>query len=403
MAFFLLLPPVQAVASCCTECWPCRCKSYGECHSAPLPRAPLSPLHRWSITDTASFLQSLAPDGQRQTCPVRCHVPRLFVAPQPDINGTVLAELLRRGDSSAPLKALAPGDRALYLRRLALALRQETYGRPEALWLSGAEAPRGGRAAGRTQAAGLVSALVQVGWTARVVAPRVPHGSVRDSAQDSLAALARDHPVAVRVEAGLLCPYAAVAGVPLYTRAEGADCHGLLDSSLAAERVLAAAGCRANALCEPCVHLAARRGGRYVGALFVDAIGAEQSLLLHRFLTSDLFHIGQPPRCVARPAATVAVQRPAAPTAGSPEPRRVSPAMACSRGASSARQHQLTHASQLATRPHDSTNAFHTSQGVHCSRDQFLGRRGGGCRRGAFDARALGVAPRESRAACRRT
>lgn len=300
---------------CSADSWMCRCTTLGECRPAPLDeptRAPLAPIHRWSHNEVVAFLRSLGPGGSRQTCPNRCLVPSLFSEEAVDrfgrrglLNGSALLQLLRISPSPpmATSSHAWPGETAsimfFFQRRLMSALRHEAYNRPEAVWLGGAEgAPQGGRA----HAIASLAALVRAGWTARVFMPRAEGARF-----ESLDVLANSFPSSVEFMHGFACANEAYS-VPLYSRVPGADCGGIWSQSLAAERVLAAPGCRAVGSCVSCVRLAATppRHHRHIGAVFVDAVGAEQALLLHRFLSSPVFDPAFPPRSVRRAYITTA-------------------------------------------------------------------------------------------------
>lgn len=296
--YFLWYPSL--VARCCSDCWRCRCAAVGECVPAPFPPTVLlPPLEQWTSEEVAAFLRSLGPKGSRQTCPATCPVQALFSAKtvqrasQVGLNGSHLFEILRSQTRTPHHKllhgAVAETADPMFLRRLVTALRQEVYGQPEALWFGGAQrSPRRGQERG----VALLESLVRSGWTARIIRPR---SFPRMSYPDSLEALNREFPSAVRLVDGIACPHEA-STVPIYTRLQTADCGGILRSSVAAELVLSTPSCRAVGSCVRCVKLATKPHGQHVGAVFVDAVGAEQSLMLHRFLSSPLYDPSQPPR-----------------------------------------------------------------------------------------------------------
>ena len=308
-----------ALSACCLDCWPCRCSSFGECRPLSLQQQPLSPLSRWSAADTALFMQSLGPDGMRQSCPRQCSVPGLFSArvatalEQRGLNGSRLQALLRRrpAQPSGVASLLLPGlehaigqasQQSLFTRRLTSALRQTHFGRPHALWLTGADGHFDAKA--RTEAVALLRSLILAGWSARVIAARRDpwqatlgsRGSgyggkrggtgVREARKravdDALAALAEESPSAVEFVEGLPCPNDA-SSVPLYTPLATAECADTPVHSLSAEVILNLPGCRALGSCAPCVPMAPRATSRRpLGIVFIEPVGADLPLLLHR-------------------------------------------------------------------------------------------------------------------------
>lgn len=92
-------------AWCCRACGKCMCELYGVCPApAQASSTSQSALHALSVADVAAFVESIGPNGSRQTCPSACPLVGLLNASlfvRGAVDGRTLARLVRAHDDRA--------------------------------------------------------------------------------------------------------------------------------------------------------------------------------------------------------------------------------------------------------------------------------------------------------------
>lgn len=282
---------------CSPHDWRCRCDRRAECAALPLLALPArGPLALWTRDEASAFLRSLGSPGAEQSCPASCRVPSLFSAraiatfSRHGLNGSDLLAFLhlrlRRLPAPLPgmLEAIAIKDRPLFATRLATALRQAPLGRPQLIWLRGAEPSSLIRSEPPPLA--LLTSLLRRGWSARIFAPSLSQADARSK-------LRQLFPSAVTLVEGLPCPSGA-SSLPLYAPSPSGCSTPSLSMSI--EGVASSPGCATRAWCERCFPLSSNSEARPVGAIAIEASRSEVALLLHRVLSSGLFRGSHAPR-----------------------------------------------------------------------------------------------------------
>ena len=107
LMLWMLLAEVDAW--CCRACHKCMCSVYGVC---PVPQAPVQltvPFHQLTTAGIADFVDSLRPNGSRDSCPPGCTLTPLlngsaFAAH--GIDGPTLLQMLQTHEENLPSSAM---------------------------------------------------------------------------------------------------------------------------------------------------------------------------------------------------------------------------------------------------------------------------------------------------------